>query len=140
MNVHRSLPVLAWIRLLRVARKIGHAGAQHITCYGLSDGLFDVLSQIASDEGLTQQELADQLQVTKGNVSQLLTKLEERELVEKRQEGRVKYIYLTDAGRALLDEIVPQHDAFIAERMAHLSDEELKQLNALLRKLDKGLE
>jgi DNA-binding MarR family transcriptional regulator len=140
MYSKRSLPVLVWLRLLRVARKIGHAGSQHIEACGLSDGLFDVLSRIADDEGLTQQELADKLLVTKGNVSQLLAKLEQKGLVEKRPAGRVKHIYLTAAGRELLADIIPRHDAFVVEHMGRLNEEELRQLNDLLRKLDKRLD
>ena len=139
MYGNRNLAVLTWLRLVRVAQKVSHAGATHIAQYDLSDGLFDVLAQIGADEGLTQQELADQLLVTKGNVSQLLAKLEQRSLIEKRQEGRVKYIYLTEAGRSLVAEILPKHDAFIQQHLASLNSEELQQLHALLRKLDKHL-
>jgi DNA-binding MarR family transcriptional regulator len=139
MKWNRGLAVLTWLRLIRVAQKVGLAGAEHIEKHGLSGGMFDVLAEIGTDEGLTQQELADHLLVTKGNVSQLLAKLETQGLVEKRQEGRAKYIYLTPEGRALLEEIMPQHDAFINQRMGHLNEAELQELHAILRKLDKRL-
>lgn len=135
----RSLSVLTWLRLVRVAQKVSHAGAEHITRYGLSGALFDLLAQIASDEGISQQEVADQLLVTKGNISQLLTKLEEQGLIEKRQKGHTNHLYLTVKGKVLLDEITPNHDVFITERMSQLTEDELRQLNDLLRKLDKRL-
>ena len=140
MKRMRNLSALVWLRLLRVARKISHAGAGHIACYDLSDGLFDVLNQVATAEGLSQQELADNLLVTKGNISQLLGKLQARGLIEKRQQGRQKYVYLTSKGRELLDEIMPEHDDFVADHMAGLDQDEIRQLNRLLRKLDRSLD
>jgi DNA-binding MarR family transcriptional regulator len=139
MNRSRNLAVLTWLRLVRVAQKVSHAGADHITSHGLTGGLYDALAQIGADEGITQQEMAQRLLVTEGNVSQLLTKLERQRLIEKQQEGHAKHIYLTEAGRALLDEITPRHDAFITERLTVLSEAELKQLSQLLRKLDQRL-
>ncbi len=139
MSHNRNLAVLTWMRIVRVAQKVSHAGAEHITRYGLSGALFDALAKIAGDEGITQQEVAEQLLVTKGNVSQLLTKLEQQGLIEKRQQGHANHLYVTSKGQALLDEITPNHDDFITARMSQLSDEELRQLNDLLRKLDKRL-
>ncbi len=139
MSRNRNLSVLTWLRLVRVAQKVSHAGAEHITRYGLSGALFDALAQISADEGITQQEVAEQLLVTKGNISQLLTKLEQQGLIEKRQQGHANHLYVTIKGKALLDEITPNHDAFITERMSQLSEDELRQLNDLLRKLDKRL-
>lgn len=139
MYGERNLATTTWLRLLRVAQKISHAGAEHITCRGLSGPGLDMLAQIAADEGVTQQELAERLLVTKGSVSQLVARLTQQHLIEKRQEGHANHLYLSEKGRAVLQQIMPQHDAFIGERMAHLSAEELRQLNDLLRKLDKRL-
>jgi DNA-binding MarR family transcriptional regulator len=140
MNSNRSLSVLTWLRLVRAVQKVGRGGETIIAEYGLSGAMFDVLAQIGGDEGVTQQELAEQLLVTKGNVSQLLSKLEQQGLVEKRAQGQAKHLYLTEKGRGLIEQIMPEHDAFVQERMSKLTNEELRQLNDLLRKLDKRLD
>ena len=86
-----------------------------------------------------QQELADSLLVTKGNVCQLLDKLEDRALISRRHEGRANRLYLTDEGRRLFERVVPAHEAMIAERFSALSEGEQAQLHELLRKLDRAL-
>ncbi|MFI5272222.1 MAG: MarR family winged helix-turn-helix transcriptional regulator [Ktedonobacterales bacterium] len=132
--------VPAWVRLARVFHKLDHALVAQLRAHGLSLAQFDVLIQTGRHEGLTQQELADRLLVTKGNVCQLLDRMEDAGLLERRQEGRANRLALTDAGRRLYAEIVPEHEAEIARLLAPLARDEQRQLAALLRKLDSALE
>jgi DNA-binding MarR family transcriptional regulator len=78
--------------------------------------------------------------VTKGNVCQLLDKMEARGLLSRRQEGRANRLFLTDTGRRLFEEVVPAHEAVIAERFSALSEGEQAQLHEILRKLDRALD
>jgi len=132
--------VLAWLRLARVFQKVDRASAAHLRRWNLSVAQFDVLAHVGPAEGCTQQELADRLLVTKGNVTQLLDKLELRGLIVRCQEGRTNCLYLTPAGRQLYAEVVPAHEAFIDERLSVLSPAEQGQLLALLRKLDHAVD
>ncbi len=100
---------------------------------------FDVLAHVGAVEGMTQQELADSLLVSKGNVCQLLDKMEARGLIQRRREGRTNRLSLTDAGCRLYDEAVPAQEAMISGRFSALSEEEQAQLHELLRKLDRAL-
>jgi DNA-binding MarR family transcriptional regulator len=136
----RHFGVLSWLRLARVYHKIDSASARHFHDYGLSTAQFDVLAQIGAAEGITQQELAGALLVTKGNISQLLDRMERLGLVRRCQEGRTNTLFLTEPGRKLFDTIVPAQEALVAELFAPLSSDEQFQLLALLRKLDQGLE
>jgi DNA-binding MarR family transcriptional regulator len=131
--------VLAWLRLMRLYHKVGRASAEHLRAWGLSPAQLDVLAHVGAAEGQMQQELADSLLVTKGNVCQLLDRMEEAGWIVRRQEGRAKRLYLTPAGRALFDEVVPAHERVIAGQLAALSPEEQAQLLGLLRKLDRAL-
>ena len=132
--------VLAWMRLARVFQKVDRASAEHLRAWGLSIAQFDVITQVGSAEGITQQELADKLLVTKGNICQLLDRLEQHGLIRRRQEGRVNHLFLTDAGTRLYQEATPAQEAFITRQFASLAPEEQAQLLTLLRKLDHALE
>ncbi len=133
----RRTSVLAWLRLARAFQKIDRASAEHLRGWNLSVAQFDTLAQLGTAEGITQQELADRLLVTKGNVSQLLDRLERRGLVRRCQDGRATHLFLTDAGRRLFAAAVPTQEGLIDRRLAALSPEEQRQLLALLRKLDR---
>jgi MarR family transcriptional regulator, 2-MHQ and catechol-resistance regulon repressor len=136
----RRPSVLAWLRLLRVSQKVERDLAGQLRLWGLNNAQFDVLAHVGAAEGMTQQELADSLLVTKGNVAQLLDRMERRGLIERRSQGRTNRLFLTDEGWLTFAEVVPAHEALIDERLSVLSEEEQKQLFELLRRLDRALE
>ena len=137
---HLGAGVLAWLRLARVFQKVEQISSDRMREVGLTLGQFDVLAQIGAAEGATQQEVADALLVTKSNVCQLLDRMEEAGLVERRQQGRANHLHLTRAGRRLYDEIVPAHEQQIAELFSALVPDEQRQLLGLLRKVDRSLD
>ena len=136
----RRTSVLAWLRLLRVSQKVERALAGQLKHWGLNNAQFDVLAHVGAAEGITQQELADSLLVTKGNIAQLLDRMQKRGLIERRPEGRINRLFLTDEGRRTFVEVVPTHEALIDEQLSVLSEEEQRQLFELLRKLDRSLD
>ena len=131
--------VLAWLRLFRVFQKIDRASSIHLRSWGLSTAQFDVLARVGASRGITQQELADRLLVTKGNISQLLDHMERLGLLKRCQEKRSKVLVLTEEGQALYERVVPAQEKLIAERFAGLSSAEIGDLQRLLRKLDHAL-
>ena len=134
----RRLGVALWARL---ARSYGHnlrLAEGRMRAWELSVAQFDVVATVSAHEGLTQQELAKRLLVTQGNITQLLDKLEQRELIRRCPEGRIKRIVLTEAGRRLAAEAVPSQEQFQAEQFASLTIDEQRSLLALLRKLQHG--
>ncbi len=131
--------MLAWLRLVRVFQKVQRAEVEHLRRSGLSVAQFDVLAHVGAAEGLTQQELADALLVTKGNIVQLLDGMEADGLLVRRRSGRTNHIYLTDRGRELRRQALDTHEANIAKELAVLSPDEQQTLLSLLRKLDRAL-
>ena len=131
--------MLAWLRLLRVTQKVERDLARQLKLWSLNNAQFDVLAHVGAAEGITQQELADSLLVTKGNVAQLLGRMERRGLIERRSQGRTNRLFLTDEGGRTFTEVVPAHEALIDERLSVLSEEDQKQLFELLRRLDRTL-
>ena len=135
----RRPSVLAWLRLLRVSQKVERDLAGQLKLWALNNAQFDVLAHVGADEGITQQELADSLLVTKGNVAQLLDRMEKRGLLERSPQGRINRLFLTNEGRRTFAEVVPAHEAMIDDRLSVLSKEERRQLFELMRKLDRAL-
>ncbi|MEA2639303.1 MAG: hypothetical protein QOF51_697 [Chloroflexota bacterium] len=124
---------------MRVVQKIDRIVAEQLRAEGLTLAQFDVLAHVGAHEGLTQQALADGLLVTKGNVTQLLTRLEGRGLLERQPEGRSKRLFLTAAGRALYQRVIPRHEALIAAQFKVLLPSEQRGLLRLVRRLDQSL-
>lgn len=135
----RSVAIPAWLRLARVFQKIDRVSIDNLRQWDLSVAQFDVLVQVGNTEGMTQQQLADQLLVTKGNVCQLLDRMEERGLLVRKQEGRSNRLYLTEKGRALRNETLPLQEQLIESIFAALPRAQQTTLLATLRRLDHTL-
>jgi DNA-binding MarR family transcriptional regulator len=134
----RPLAVLVWLRLIRVVQKISHSASEPMQKADLSGPQLDLLAHINSTPGLTQQEFAEQLNVTKGNVTQLIDKLENKGLLKRQKEGRESKIFLTTKGQTLVNQLLPDHDQFVVEKLSMLSIEEQQQLLTLLRKIERN--
>jgi DNA-binding MarR family transcriptional regulator len=134
--------VVAWMRLARVFKEIDRRTADHLRFYDLSVAQFDVLAQVGAHEGITQQELANVLLVTKGNVTQLLDRMEVRGLVERRpaRTGRGNHLYLTPAGWELNRRAVPAQEALVAACWAALDPAEIRAIERSLRTLSRSFE
>lgn len=135
----RSRGLLAWLRLMGVFQRVDQLSAEQLRSWGLSVAQFDVLAQVGAMEGCSQGELAAALRVTKGNVCQLLDRMERDDLLRRQQEGRANRLFLTERGRRLHDQVVPAHEAMITRLFSVLTPEEQARLLALLRVLDHSL-
>ena len=138
-TIIKRLPaVAAWNRLVRIYQRIDHLSEHHFKAMGLNTAWFDVLARVGAHEGLTQNELAESLLVTKGNISQLVTKLVAEGLLERRADGRQQRLHLSPRGRSIADEAVPGQEALLAQSLRALSSEEQTELLRLLRKWEKA--
>src|SRR5579859_5616878 len=108
----------AWLRIVRVYQKVERQLERILDEADLTLPQFDVLANLGMSEGITQQELAVRLLVTKGNVCGLLDRMEAAGLVERRPsptDRRANHLYMTDTGRLALKAAFPVHLGLIQE-------------------------
>ncbi len=125
--------------LVRVVHLISTAGAQELRAHELTPAQYQVLVLLHRRPQATQRELTEALAVTKGNVSQLLTRLQETGLLDRVPDGAANRIVLTDKGTALVRELMPAHQRFLARSFAALSADELAVLAALVARVEAAL-
>jgi DNA-binding MarR family transcriptional regulator len=125
---------------MRVFHRIDRQSSDRFRDLSLSVGRFDVVNHAGLHEGATQQELADALLVTKGNICQLLDSLERDGLLRRQKEGRANRVYLTSTGREIRERAMERHISEISRSMSALDDDEQQTLLTLLRKLERGLD
>lgn len=111
--------------------------------HGMTEGRLRVLAKLMDrDRPMTHSELADCCGVTKGTITGLVDGLERDGYVERQAEPndrRVMMIELTQAGRSLLDRILPGHLARLSKMVSGLTRDEQRQLVELLKKVREGL-
>lgn len=117
---------------MRIQQRIDAAREHQFKEMGINTAWFDVLAQLQEGEGMTQQELSERLFVTKGNVSQLLVKMEQSGLVKRESEGRCRCVWLTDAGKDLAARALPLQEQRIKESLVQLTEQQVATLVELL--------
>ncbi len=148
-----SLPILDeepidWERrvvtaLARVQTRWERRMAERLADYGMTLPQFDVLATLWHGEGITQQELAVRLLVSKGNVVGLIDRLCAAGLIERRADPvdrRANRLHLTDEGRRRLADAWPSVAGFQKRILAGYTVDELRTMAGLLRRLEDSLQ
>jgi DNA-binding MarR family transcriptional regulator len=104
---------------------------------------FGLLRALAFSEGLSQQALAQRIQIQPSRMVAIVDGLERRELIERRanpRDRRAHALYLTAAGRDKLTQALQAAIGFEQSLCAELSGAEREQLVAILKRIAATLE
>jgi DNA-binding MarR family transcriptional regulator len=100
---------------------------------------FDLMAQLErSPDGLKMNELSRRMMVTGGNVTGITDQLVAEGLVERIEvpgDRRAYCVRLTPKGRRQFHDMARQHEDWIVEAFAGLSDKEIATLHKLLGKV-----
>lgn len=111
--------------------------------YGLYVGQPQFLFTLLNEEGLSQKEIAQRLEIKPATVNVTLKRLEKVGLVEKRldeKNKRASKVYLTDKGRDICLEVKGVMHERSAKLFSVLSDDEKVNFKKILEKLNKNIE
>jgi MarR family transcriptional regulator, organic hydroperoxide resistance regulator len=146
----RRLPILlspheletrTWVQLVRTFKGMERRIEQVLEDHGLSIAQFDILATLGFEQGITQQELAERLLVTKGNICGMIDRMEANGWVERRpdaEDRRANRLFLTRRGKTRLGQTVPDEQALVKEIMGTLKPVELQTLFQFLDRLDEA--
>ena len=127
--------VRVWFRLIRLEARMQAAVGERLRQIGVSIPQCDVLTTLSEAEGVSQQELAQRLYVTKGNISGLLDRLEAAGFVERRpsaSDRRQHSIHLTAKGRAMAEKAIAVQMKWIASTLGRMMEADLEALETQL--------
>jgi DNA-binding MarR family transcriptional regulator len=127
--------VAAWYDMQRLSARIERLLTAALRESGFGHSHFAMLMTIAANGGLTQQELADRLGLTKANVSHALDRLEEAGLVQRVPEARAYALHLTDAGTEFLAKVLPEQQQLIIDEFSDLAPSETELLQGLMARV-----
>lgn len=133
-----------WLRLLACCNLVeAELRSRMREDFGSTLARFDVLTQVARPpQGPTMSELSTRLMVTKGNITDVIGRLEGEALVERRRDpvdARVQRVYLTSAGRRAVARMVPAHNQWLAGLMQGVDRGDLAALDELLGRFRSAL-
>lgn len=106
--------------------------------FGLKRAEWWLIAHLCFFDGCTQQELADIMDVDKGGLAKLISRLEERGLIRRMPDpadSRQKRLYFAADAKASAVEIDEASVQLAAESLMGLKLAEVKEMNRLLRSL-----
>ena len=133
----------SWLAVIRAYQECTRRYAQLLGHYELTAPQLDVLSAINKHAPeATPKAIAEELVVTRGNITGVLNRLHERELIETRQhatDGRSFVCELTASGRTLLRRAMSAGGEFIREQLAIFEDDELESTMRQMQRMEAHL-
>lgn len=113
--------------LFRCNKEFSH---EKIRLQELSDTECMICSYILSNEGSSQDDVANALKIDKTTVGKALMSLERKECVSRIQDAadkRVKRLWLTETGKNRISKLADLHDNWLREVMSCLNPDEQRQ-------------
>ena len=133
-----TLPMELIGRLMRLSKHIESQVAECHKAYDLKPGEFDVIATLRRSGGeycLTPSELIDSMMLTSGAMTNRLSRLESKGLIERvnsKEDRRSVSVALTQQGVVLIDEAIEEHCKMQQILVASLSMSDRPELNTLL--------
>jgi DNA-binding MarR family transcriptional regulator len=139
----RSVEQEAVLSIERTAALLGHAFAEALRPFGITPTQYNALRILrgAGDGGLCRHEVRERMVAPVPDVTRLLDRLEDADLivrergVEDRRQVRTR---ITAAGLALLERLDQPVEALERDRLAHMKEDELRELVRLLARVRDG--
>jgi DNA-binding MarR family transcriptional regulator len=105
---------------------------------GLTMTQFDVIATLGNQPPMPCKELGNKTLVSKGTLTGVLERLEEKGFVSREsnpEDARSQLISLTKSGQKLFERVFPAHMEFLGKAFAKLSATELAELRTSLAAL-----
>lgn len=106
--------------------------------YGITEGQLGVLEALYHLGPLSQGQLCKKILRSGSNMTTVLDNLERDRLVKRTQsdeDRRIHIVSITERGRALMSQLLPEHVSRITRIMSVLTKDEQRELGRLCRKL-----
>ena len=121
-----------------MARLFERGLAARIRPLGLTTGTFPALLELWENDGLTQKQLVERLDIEQATMANTLSRMERDGLIRREKDpgdGRVQRIRLTERARALRDPAIAAATAENEDALLALSDEESAEFISLMQKI-----
>lgn len=141
MNTKKSMAV--YISMSRVINTLRRENNKLILKHDLTLGQFAVMEALYSKGRLSTGEVMEKILSTSGNIPVIVKNLEKDGFITREQDESDKRRFildLTDKGKDLMDEIVPENLKFMDELISLWDDDEKEELIILMNKFRRKYE
>jgi DNA-binding MarR family transcriptional regulator len=115
---------------------------EFVRASGLTHAQFDIIATLGNTPGMSYKELGERTLITKGTLTGVIERLEQKGLVERERNSGDKrsfFIRLTAAGEALFRDVFPKVVAHGKQLFATYSDADFDAMEQELHKLRRSI-
>ncbi|WP_394780803.1 MarR family winged helix-turn-helix transcriptional regulator [Undibacterium sp.] len=116
--------------------------AEHVRQLGFTHSQFDIIATLGNTPGMTCKDLGDKTLITKGTLTGVLDRLEQKGLIERERgctDRRQLVVKLSPQGEAVFQEIFPQVINKGKKNFSDYTDTDFDVLEGALQKLKESL-
>ena len=106
--------------------------------YGLTHAQFDIIATLGNTSGMSYKELGERTLITKGTLTGVIERLEQKHLVlreRSNEDKRSYFVRLTESGEAVFRDVFPKVVAHGKQLFEGFSDAEFDEVDGALKKL-----
>ncbi|MYM69718.1 MarR family transcriptional regulator [Pseudoduganella sp. FT55W] len=111
---------------------------EHVRRSGLTHAQFDIIATLGNTPGMSYKELGDKTLITKGTLTGVIERLEQKGLVERQRndcDKRSFFVKLTPAGEQTFCTVFPEVISQSGKAFANYTEDDFEQLEKTLSAL-----
>lgn len=138
--MNENLSLKSFVVLMKSSKAIQELIKKDISNYEIHASEFTVLEALYSKGKQTVRQISEAVLIHSGSITYIIDKLETKGFLERKackEDRRVVYIQITDAGKRFMDEHFPKHQRVIEEIFSEITEDEKEVLINLLKKVGK---
>ena len=142
-HIHNHPHMIATFLMNDISRICRQLVDHQMRQVGLTRAQWYLVNYVYMYDGLSQQELADLIDLGKSNVAQQIRSLEEKGWIHRgphERDGRSFRVYMTDGMKPIVRKLNDLANQVLKETVGKLGEKELKQLIITLKGIDLNLE
>lgn len=131
----------AFVRANALARRKRKDVDENYECFPQGKGAGLILDMLVTEEGLSQQHIADEIGIRPQSVSEVLVKLENQGFIRRvagKADKRTVLIYITEEGKNYRIRLAEARIAHAENFFSVLSEEEKQDFYSVLKKLNQA--
>jgi DNA-binding MarR family transcriptional regulator len=116
---------------------------EYVRRHGLTHAQFDIIATLGNTNGMSYKELGDKTLITKGTLTGVIERLEQKGCVERcrsTDDKRSFSVRLTPEGEAVFDKVFPSMTAQGQQLFSGFSDDDFTALEKTLSRLKKTID
>ena len=129
--------------IYHMAQDLGNYAEKILKPFALTLEQFQIIKTLPCTEGMTQKDIGAAVSKTPANMTRILDRLEEKNLIERRRspkDRRTTLVFMTANGKKMTEKVTEVFETFSAQFLKGVTDQEQKVIRAAFAKMTANLQ